>query len=128
MQGFASDLNAVGADFAQIWENLPDSVKNMFEVTDDAAREASEKGIATASQESVDELNGRMTAVQGHTYSISENTKLLVATAQLILKSVMHIEEETDGFGARLERMEGNVKDMANTLDDIATKGIRLKD
>lgn len=128
MQGFAADLNAVGADFAQIWENLPDSVKNMFEVTDEASREASEKGIATASQESVDELNGRMTAVQGHTYSISENTKLLVATAQLILKSVMHIEEETDGFGARLERMEGNVKEMANTLDDIATKGIRLKD
>ena len=65
MSGFANDLNAVGQDFAEIWEALPDSVKNMFDVTEEATREASEKGIATASQESVDELNGRATAIQG---------------------------------------------------------------
>lgn len=35
-------------------------------------REASQKGIATASQESVDENNGRLTAIQGHTYDIRE--------------------------------------------------------
>ncbi len=128
MQGFANDLNAVGADFAEIWENLPDSVKNMFTVTDDAAREASQKGIATADQESIDELNGRMTAIQSHTFSINETTKTLLSTTQALLRSVMNIEGETDGFGARLERMEGNVKEMASTLDDIATKGIRLKD
>lgn len=43
MSGFASDLNAVGADFAKIWETLPESVKSMFEVTADATREASQK-------------------------------------------------------------------------------------
>ena len=127
MQGFANDLNAVGADFAAVWENLPDSIKNMVTVTSDAEREASQKGIATASQDSVDELNGRMTAVQGHTFSISENTKLLVANTQAILRSVMNIETETEGFGARLGRMEDNIKEMNNTLDDIATKGIKLK-
>lgn len=127
MQGFADDLNAVGTEFAGIWENLPDSVKNMFTITSDAEREASQKGIATADQDSIDELNGRMTAVQGHTFSISENIKTTLAVTQSILRSVMNIESETSGFGARLERMEGNVKEMANTLDDIATKGIRLK-
>lgn len=127
MQGFANDLNAVGADFAAIWENLPDSVKNMFTVTDDAAREASQKGVATADQDSIDELNGRMTAVQNHTFSINETTKMLLSVTQAILRSVMNIESETDGFGARLARMEGNVNEMASTLDDIATKGIRLK-
>lgn len=127
MQGFANDLNAVGADFAAVWENLPDSIKNMVTVTSDAEREASQKGIATANQDSVDELNGRMTAVQGHTFSISENTKLLVANTQAILRSVMNIETETEGFGARLGRMEDNIKEMNNTLDDIATKGIKLK-
>lgn len=126
MSGFANDLNAVGSDFATIWENLPDSVKNMFTITDDA-REASQKGIATADQDSIDELNGRMTAVQSHTFSINETTKMLLSTTQSILRSVMNIESETDGFGARLERMEGNVKEMRSTLDDIATKGIRLK-
>lgn len=127
MQGFANDLNAVGADFAAIWENLPDSVKNMFTVTDDAAREASQKGVATADQDSIDELNGRMTAVQNHTFSINETTKMLLSVTQAILRSVMNIESETDGFGARLARMEGNVNEMASALDDIATKGIRLK-
>lgn len=127
MSGFAADLNAVGADFAEIWDNLPDSVKNMFTITDDAEREASRKGIATADQESIDELNGRATAIQSHTFSIMENTKLLLASTQAILKSVMHIEEETDGFGNRLQRIESTLKETNDTLGDIATKGIRLK-
>ena len=127
MEGFASDLNAVGADFAEIWENLPDSVKSMFKITDDAAREASQKGIATASQESVDELNGRATAIQGHTFSIMENMKLLLAATQAILKCVMSIEDETEGFKDRLSRMESNLKEANDNLSDIVTKGIKLK-
>lgn len=127
MSGFANDLNAVGQDFAEIWEALPDSVKNMFDVTDEATREASEKGIATASQESVDELNGRATAIQGHTYSISENTKLLVATANLILQSVLNIEGNTDGLSVRMANVESDVRDMRNTVNDLALKGIKIK-
>lgn len=127
MSGFANDLNAVGQDFAEIWEALPDSVKNMFDVTEEATREASEKGIATASQESVDELNGRATAIQGHTYSISENTKLLVATASLILQSVLNIEGNTDGLSTRMANVESDVRDMRNTVNDLALKGIKIK-
>lgn len=127
MSGFANDLNAVGQDFAEIWEALPDSVKNMFNVTEEATREASEKGIATASQESVDELNGRATAIQGHTYSISENTKLLVATASLILQSVLNIEDNTDGLSVRMANVESDVRDMRNTVNDLALKGIKIK-
>ena len=127
MSGFANDLNAVGQDFAEIWEALPDSVKNMFDVTEEATREASEKGIATASQESVDELNGRATAIQGHTYSISENTKLLVATANLILQSVLNIEGNTDGLSVRMANVESDVRDMRNTVNDLALKGIKIK-
>lgn len=123
MQGFADDLNTVGADFAAIWENLPDSVKNMFTVTADAEREASQKGIATASQESVDELNGRATAIQGHTFSIAENTKILVSNTAAILQSVLNIEANTD----RLAAVEANVREVRSTLNDIALKGIKIK-
>lgn len=123
MSGFAADLNAVGDDFRVIWDSLPDSVKDMFTVTGDATREASQEGIATASQESVDELNGRMTAVQGHTYSISENTKLLVANTASILQSVLNIEANTD----RLAAVETNIKEVRNTLNDLALKGIKIK-
>lgn len=127
MQGFASDLNAVGADFAAIWDSLPDSVKNMFTVTADATREASQEGIATASQESVDELNGRATAIQGHTYSISENTKLLVANSAAILESVLNIERHTEAISQRMETVEDMIGEVNDNVNDIAIKGIKIK-
>lgn len=100
---------------------------DLWDADSESGRTASSKGIASASQDSVDELNGRATAIQGHTFSIAENTQLLLATTQNILKSVMHIESETDGMGERLGRMEERLKNVDNTLDDISTKGIRLK-
>ena len=125
MDGMRSDLTQVGEEWQQIYDALPDSIKEMVDSVTD--REGASKGIAQASQDSVDELNGRMTAVQGHTFSISENTKLLLATTNEILRSVMNIEGETAGFGARLERMEASTAAMRSTLDDIATRGVRLK-
>lgn len=125
--GFASDLNAVGDDFATIWENLPDSVKSMFDVTEEATREASEKGIATASQESVDELNGRATAIQGHTYSISENTKIILSVVNMILQSVLNIETHTERISGLVEDVESSVKEMKDTVNDMALKGVKLK-
>lgn len=125
--GFASDLNAVGDDFATIWENLPDSVKSMFDVTEEATREASEKGIATASQESVDELNGRATAIQGHTYSISENTKIILSVVNMILQSVLNIETHTERISGLVVDVESSVKEMKDTVNDIALKGVKLK-
>lgn len=127
MSGFANDLNAVGDTFQEIWESLPDSVKNMFTVTDEASREASQKGIATASQESVDELNGRATAIQGHTYSISENTKLLLDSVNLILQSVLNIERHTEAMAEQVIDVRLSVKEVKDTVNDIALKGIKLK-
>lgn len=126
MSGFASDLNAVGTDFAKIWETLPESVKSMFEVTADATREASQKGIATASQESVDELNGRATAIQGHTYSIAENTKIILSVVNMILQSVLNIEKHTENMAGRIERIESSVKETKDTVNDFALKGIKM--
>lgn len=127
MSGFAADLNAVGADFAKIWEALPDNVKSMFEVTADATREASEKGIATASQESVDELSGRATAIQGHTYSISENTKIILSVVNMILQSVLNIEKHAEGISRSVERIESSTKEIKDTVNDFDLKGLKLK-
>lgn len=93
----------------------------------DSERTASEKGVASASQDSVDELNGRMTAVQGHTYSISENTKLLVSNTEAILRSVMGIESNTNELPSRLSAMENSLKSIKDTVDDIALKGIKIQ-
>lgn len=124
----AADINAAGNLFNKIYNGLAENLKQYFSATDDEAkREASQKGIATASQESVDELNGRATAIQGHTYNICEYTKELVTTSNLILQSVVNIEKETEGFGARIERMEGNLKGVKDTVEDIALKGIKIQ-
>ena len=104
-----------------------DRLAELTGYTDETNREAAQKGIATASQESVDELNGRATAIQGHTYSISENTKLLVENTNLILRSVQNIERNTDDVPQRLANLELNVKAVKDTVNDIAIKGIRIK-
>lgn len=106
---------------------MPDSVKEMLNAATDSVRDTSTGGIANASQESVDELNGRATAIQGHTYSISENTKLLVANSSRILESVLNIEVNTDGLAARMETVESHVKEVRDTINDIALKGIKIK-
>lgn len=94
---------------------------------DTETRDASSKGIASASQESIDELNGRMTAIQGHTYSLNENTKMLVQTTNLILRSVQNIDRHTEELPDRLSSMESNIKSVKDTVNDIALKGIKIK-
>lgn len=110
---------------SEIIEMLPDEIKD--KLLGESTREASSTGIANASQESVDELNGRATAIQGHTYSISENTKILVSTTNRILESVLNIESNTDALPSRLATMESNIKAVKDTVNDIALKGIKLK-
>lgn len=126
MQDFAASLNEQIDVFQKAMDGLPDDIKTYF-TGDDSDREASQKGIATASQDSVDELNGRMTAVQSHTFAISENTRQLLTTTQTILDSLLHIEEETDGLHDRMERVENYTKSIHDSVDDIVNKGIKLK-
>lgn len=94
---------------------------------EDESRQGANKGIATASQDSIDELNGRATAIQGHTFHISEYTKRLVTTSNLILQSVLNIERETTGFRDRFSRVESNVNAMRNTLEDVSRRGIKIQ-
>ncbi len=103
--------------------------KNGNDLTSDSAasREASQKGIATASQDSVDELNGRMTTVQGHTFDIAENTRMLLATTNEILKGVVGIERNTGNVHTRLSVVEQHLKSVKDTVGDIALKGIKIK-
>lgn len=126
MTGFAADLNSIGTDFVSIFDSLPDSIKDIF-TADNINREASRKGISTASQESVNELNGRATAIQGHTYSISENTKLLVAHSAAILESVLNIEAHTENISNRIENVETSINNVKDTVNDIITKGINIR-
>ena len=121
----ATEIGRIGESFGQVYGALDDSLKKF--ANGDEGRTPSQKGIATASQDSIDELNGRMTAIQGHTFTISEHTRQLTATTGLILQSIVNIESETNGFGARLARMEASVKRTSDTLEEMALTGIKIK-
>ena len=79
MTEFSSDLDALGNNFNDIWGQLPDSVTSMFKSATE--QDTSQRGFATASQDSIDELNGRFTAVQMNTENIKSNLQMLVENA-----------------------------------------------
>lgn len=130
-------LGEASRAFADVQKVAQEEYKNMADIFkkngndltagSTASREASQKGIATASQDSVDELNGRMTAVQGHTFDIAENTRMLLATTNEILKGVVGIERNTGNVHTRLSVVEQHLKSVKDTVGDIALKGIKIK-
>lgn len=126
MTDFANDLNGELAGFQAVMDALPDELKQYFLGKIEDERSASEGGIATASQESVDELNGRATAIQTHTHSISENTKLLVANSTAILTSVLNIETHTGSMEQSLGAVRTDIKQMRATIDDIQRRGLKM--
>ena len=119
-------LNEAGNTFSQIYDGLSSNLQDFF-VGDNNRRRASERGIASASQDSVDELNGRATAIQGHTYNINENIRQMAYTTNLILQSVFNIENETNGFGEKIEKIDNNVKALKESISDITIRGIIIR-
>ena len=89
---------------------------------DDASVEASRRGIAQASQQSIDELNGRATAIQSHTYSIMEGTKQLTRDSAQMLRHLAGIENNTSRLGA----MESSLKRMESNIDRMANRGVKM--
>ncbi len=111
-------------------------------------REATAKGIATASQESVDINNGLLTAIQGHTFalsqkaaeqtaqqenapfvvlsnyamSINQNIQMLTLNSSQALSHLAEIQANTYVLNLMCEDM----RFMRSSIDDIKLKGIRL--
>ena len=126
MNGFSDDLNQVGDGFNQIWQSLPDTVKDWF-APEEAEREAAERGIATASQDSVDENNARLTTIQGHTYTLVQGVNELNATSNQILEKVTGIERHTSDASKKLDDIDKKIKGVKDSVDDINLKGIKLR-
>ena len=89
-------------------------------------REGMKRGIATASQESVDENNGRLTAIQGHTFLIQRQTEQITKNSAAILQTVMRIADDTNQMSERLGRIETDTRAVRNTFEDIALRGIKI--
>ena len=110
---------------SQDWlkQNKDMAAKSGFDLWNEAStRTATSKGFASISQDSADELNGRFTAMQGHTFSISEGMKILQNNSAQALKHLAGIETNT----ARLEAVENNIISVKNGIDRINEKGVKL--
>lgn len=138
LRGLYDDLAAAieAGDTREI-DRIKAAILNLYDSQEQKAREidekigyepestrgASEKGIAQASQSSVDELNGRMTAMQSHTFSINERVGNIVNLTSQLLARVISIE----GHTTRLEAIEIALTYMRSDISDILTKGLRIK-
>lgn len=125
LTGFANELNALVQDLYNGMEDLPDNLKNLL--IGDAERQGSEKGIATASQDSVDENNARLTTIQGHTYSINQGVIELNRTGNAMLEKLTGIEENTSQMNDKLDTMNANIRNIRSDVGDIQTKGIKVR-
>ena len=94
--------------------NLTDTYKDKLSVLDKydtgSLSSSAAKGIAQASQDSVDELNGRFTAIQSHTYSINENMKEMQTRQAVILTEIMGIHTDTSSLKTMLINGTARVK------------------
>ena len=121
--------NGIGTDMqnAQNWMQQwkEEANKQGFNLWD-STREGSSKGIATADQESVNELNGRATAIQGHTFIISEAMKELTQKMAKVLEFLEGIQSNTE-YCKNLETMNGNIKEMKEGIESMNTKGVNIR-
>lgn len=124
--GDAAKFNSLKAAYDRLYEEYRKKVENVDEFTgykSESTRSATAKGIAQASQDSVDELNGRMTAMQSHTFSINERVGNIVNLSSQMLSKLTSIDANT----ARLEAIENSMKYMRDDLSTIRTKGVTMK-
>lgn len=106
-------------------------------VESDSEREGVKKGIATASQESVDENNARLTTIQGHTYQIAQDSASMRQSAasvnermkemrDLSLTAVEHLAAISKNT-AELYETNRRLKSVEESLDEINTRGVIIR-
>lgn len=93
-------------------------------------RAGSTKGVAQASQESVDYLNGLMTNVNDNVFSLSEKVKALAGYNKMMLMVTTQIEANTRPIGnilSFLYTIYDEVHAARKAMDDQGTRGIKIR-
>lgn len=101
------------------WSNVFSDLGISFEDSADAARQGASRGIATASQDSINELNGGIYAIRQQIGDIRNLEKESLVIQQARQQQLNRIVENTE-YCRYLE-------DVKNSLDDIQTRGIKVK-
>ena len=92
----------------------------------DSARSAAPKGIAQANQDSVDELNGRITNIQQMIYDIRGNGSQSLEINNELLSHQRMIKSQLDTIAENSQHLKRLVT-IENSLTDINLKGVKIK-
>lgn len=118
----------------EIEEALKPIIDRIRQLNEEEERSAGTKGVAQASQESVNELNGRFTAIQGHTYgikqdtsNIADSTMRLLVVSNDILGTVRSIDNTTMTMDGRLAAIASDMSYMRRSMSGIESNGLKLK-
>lgn len=120
------DLAKIGDNAGKIQELYDGIIKGLGINLDDALS-GQRKGIATASQDSVDELNGRATAIQSHTAMIAQGTARLTSLAQSTFDQLVEVARMVKEGNATRQRIETSTTTIATKVRDFDTYGIKVK-
>lgn len=96
-------------------------------------REAATKNSLGASQESVDESNGRLTAIQGIADDIRTEQRIqtgliqdLRSQSSLIAEEIMGIHNDTSEIRLAMADMQSSIKEIKSNVGTMADKGVNL--
>ncbi len=125
--GLVSDeLHKVGESAGQIQGIYEKLIKAIGMNLDDTLT-GQRKGIAAASQDSIDELNGRATAIQTHTAMIAQGTARLTSLAQSTFDQLVEVTRMVKEGNATRQRIETTTATIATKVRDFETYGIKMK-
>lgn len=119
-------LSGIGEVAGTLPKILEDTLNQLGIEVDDALG-GQRKGIAAASQDSIDELNGRATAIQTHTAEIAAGTARLVSLAQKTFDELAEVSRMVKEGNAIRLRMESATANLERKMRDLETQGIKLR-
>ena len=93
---------------------------------DDDTRSGKTKGLAQASQDSIDELNGRIMAISGNVYKINEGNIQLLGIERESLLVIRTITAQLDVIADNTAYCRFLV-DIDNSLEEIKVKGVKIR-
>lgn len=119
----SNDLRELGQRvtpaFAEVMKGLDSQLSSLsHDITG-----ATKRGIATASQESVDENNGLLRSMQGLSAEMQRDLRGLRSIASSQLTHLERIDQHT----AHLEGISRDLQTMKRTLSDIETRGLKSR-
>lgn len=120
------DFQKIGADAGKLQEAY-DKIMQTIGMDMDDMLSGQRKGIATASQDSIDELNGRATAIQTHTAMIAQGTARLTSLAQSTFDQLVEVARMVREGNATRQRIETSTATLATKIRDFETYGIKVK-